>query len=100
MVSKGDANMYATFNRFELRITKNDALTGSHQGQCDSDIAYLRTKPYIARQLEQIKPETVVAELAEYGAWEPEELTDHDANLDRILWIACGNIAEECSADG
>ena len=24
-----------------------------------------------------------------------EELADHESNLDRLLWIACGDISEE-----
>ncbi len=92
--------MWATFNRFEIRVTKNDAISASHPGPCDADVAYLRTRPYIARQLRKLDPWKLAEELEEYGAWDTDQLADYDANLDRILWIACGNIAEECSADG
>lgn len=78
----------------ELNITLNEALTGAHSGQCDNDIAYLRTVPRIRRQLAKINPELLRKELKEYGAWDDEELADHDANLSRILWIACGDIVE------
>ena len=80
--------------RIELNITKAQAAIGSHQGQCDSDIAYLRTIPAIRRQLNKLDPALLYKELAEYGAWDDEELSDHDANLSRLLWIACGDIAE------
>ena len=30
-----------------------------------------------------------------YGAWDNEELSDHDANLKRLLWIMCGNLRED-----
>ncbi len=67
---------------------------GSHQGACDDDIAALRQVPAIRRQLDKIKPETLQAELREYGAWDDAELADHDANLSRILWLLCGDIVE------
>lgn len=78
----------------ELNITLNEARIGAHPGQCDDDIAYLRTVPRIRRQLAKIIPENLRRELKEYGAWDDDELTDHDANLSRILWIACGYIVE------
>jgi hypothetical protein len=39
-------------------------------------------------------PATLAAELREYGAWDDDELSEHDANLERILWLACGDISE------
>jgi hypothetical protein len=80
--------------RIELKLTKKEADIGSHPGPCDSDIAYLRTFPHIKRQLDKIDPESLKKELSEYGAWNDEELSNHDENLDRILWIACGDILE------
>jgi len=87
--------MYASFNRFELQITRDQALTGSHQGSCDDDIKALLTLPAIKRQFKKIDPEKVKEELKEYGAWNDEELKDVDQNQARILWIACGDIREE-----
>lgn len=88
--------MYAQFNYIgELQITKNQALFGSHKGACDDDIAELRNLPVIRRQLNKIDKSKLVLELSEYGAWEENELQDHESNLDRILWIACGNIIDE-----
>lgn len=77
-----------------VELTKDEAASGMHQGACDSDIAALRELPHIAAQLAQWEPKTLAAELNEYGAWEPEELADHDANLNRMLWLACGDINE------
>ena len=78
----------------ELNITKAQAAIGSHQGACDSDIAYLRTVPSIKRQLAKLNPETLRKELKDYGAWDEVELSDHDSNLTRWLWIACSDICE------
>ncbi len=83
-----------SLGRIELQITRAQAHTGSHQGQCDADIAELRRVPAIRRQLEKL-PAPLVAEcLREYGAWDDAELSDHDANLSRLLWVACGDIVE------
>lgn len=81
--------------RIELEITLPDAKSASHQGQCDDDVLELSKVPYIAEQLEKIDPKLLADELREYGAWDDEELADHAQNLQRILWLACGDIVEE-----
>lgn len=85
----------AYFNRFTIELTLDDAKTGRHQGRCDDDIAWLRTQERVQAELERIPADDLRAELKEYGAWDKQELADHDANLDRILWLACGNIIED-----
>lgn len=80
--------------KIELLITKHQARIGSHSGDCAQDIAYLRKYPRIRRQLAKLDPVVLALELKEYGAWDGVELADHDANLSRVLWIACGDIAE------
>jgi hypothetical protein len=79
----------------ELDIDPEDAATGYHMGQCDDDIAALRRKPYIAEQLSALSEDVVADVLREYGAWSAEDLASHDDNLSRLLWIACGDIADE-----
>lgn len=83
-----------SLGRIELKITKAQAESCSHPGPCDSDVADLRKAPAIRRQLDKLSPELVAECLREYGAWDAEELSDHDANLDRLLWIACCDLAE------
>jgi hypothetical protein len=87
--------MYALFNRFEIRMTLAQARSASHPGQCDADVAALARAPGIRRQLDALDPAHVRAELSEYGAWDDAELADHEQNLQRVLWLAAGNIAEE-----
>ena len=81
--------------RIELQITKNEARIGSHQGQCDADVLALSKTPRIRRQLAKLNPALVRDELREYGAWEEDELMDDAQNLQRLLWIACGDVAED-----
>lgn len=87
--------MYASFNRFEIQMTLKQARSASHQGQCDEDVKILLQDPKIIRQLDKIDPEKIAAELHEYGAWDEEELKDSQANRERIIWIAAGDIVEE-----
>lgn len=79
----------------ELLISKADAAKGSHQGKCDDDIQSLRHSPYIQAQLSVLDVNAVKSTLREYGAWDAIDLLDHDANLSRLLWIACGDIQDE-----
>ena len=86
--------MWTSFNRFELNITKAQVLGAYHWGAMDDDIAALAKVPGIARQLKKLDPDQVRAELAEYGAWNEEELQDHAENLQRVLWLAVCDIWE------
>jgi folate-binding Fe-S cluster repair protein YgfZ len=81
--------------RIELQMTAEQAASVSHQGRCDDDVKALRQVPKIRRQLDKIDPELLRAELKEYGAWDANELADHEDNLDRILWIPGCDIREE-----
>jgi hypothetical protein len=83
-----------SLGRIELNITRGQAESCSHPGPCDADVATLRKVPAIRRQLDKLAPELVRDCLREYGAWDADELADHDANLDRLLWVACCDIAE------
>jgi hypothetical protein len=84
--------------RIELRMTLAQAKSASHQGRCDEDVQALSEVPAIAKQLAAIDPATLRAELREYGAWSDEELSHHAANLQRILWLAAGDICDEHAA--
>ncbi len=78
----------------ELDIYPSHAEQAAHQGQCDQDVFWLSQLPYVKKQLAKIGKRELVKELTEYGAWEPGELADHAANLQRILWLACGDIVD------
>jgi hypothetical protein len=57
--------MWASFNRFELNITKAQVLNAYHSGAMDDDIAALAKVPGIARQLKKAGPGQVRLELAD-----------------------------------
>ena len=91
--------------RIELQMTFEQAESVSHSGQCDSDVLELSRVPEIREQLEKIDPAILSAELKEYGAWDETERADHEENIQRILWLAGGDIrdngkCEHSSTDG
>lgn len=94
---------WATFNRFELRLPGHAVIDCSHSGRCDDDVAHWT--PKIREQVERDgfanapTPESIRSELEEYGAWDAEELADDDANWQRLVWLAAGNIAENDAPD-
>lgn len=81
--------------RIELQMTLEQADSGSHPGPCNADVLALSKVPEIAKQLETIDADTLRKELKEYGAWSDTELADRAQNLQRVLWIACADIADE-----
>lgn len=80
--------------RIELNITKKIASNCSHSGSCDNDVLQSLQIAEIKRQLNKIPADLLASELKEYGAWDSEELLNHEDNKMRILWIACGDIAD------
>ena len=55
----------------------------------------LSKESHIAAQLAEINPVILVDVLREYGAWDDEELADHEQNLQRLLWSLAGDIVGE-----
>lgn len=80
--------------RIEFQIP-GECVTDCHQpGSNDAAVSFWRRQSEVVHALADIHPDTLVDELREYGAWDDEELLDHGDNLDRILWLACGDISE------
>jgi hypothetical protein len=77
-----------------IEMTIDQAESASHQGDCDEDIAELLKVPKIAAQLDKIGQEQIALALKEYGAWDTEELSDHEQNRRRALWSACCDVKE------
>lgn len=83
------------FNHVALRVRTSDALDMTQPGPADDTVAYYVQQPYYTRQFAEMRPEDVRDELAEYGAWDAEDLADDAYNLHRLLWIAAGNVREQ-----
>ncbi len=82
--------------RIEIEMSCDEARSASHQGRCDDDVLALSEMPAIAAQLAALDPADVRRELDGYGCWDDQELADHQQNLQRVLWLAAGDVAEEC----
>ena len=80
--------------RLELQLTLEQARRGYHSGACDNDILELSRDPAISSQLLAFSPKLVADALQEYGGWTPAQLSNHADNLERLLWIACGDIVD------
>ena len=80
--------------RINLQMTKAQAQSAMHPGDCEHDVRALMQEPKIARQLRKLNPEDVKRELDGYGAWDDDELADHEMNLVRLVWLAAGDILE------
>lgn len=100
---KPEALYWASFNRFEFRLPGECVTDCSASGAVDEAVAY-----WVPRIQEQVQkdafrnaptPEAIRAELAEYGAWDENELADDAQNWHRLVWIAAGNISEDEKPD-
>lgn len=78
--------------RIEFQMTREQAESVSGPGPADDNVAAL--VPELAAVLAKIEPATLAAELKEYGAWDAAELSDHRANLARLVWLAGCDIRE------
>jgi hypothetical protein len=92
--------MRALFERFTIDMTLDQARSASHPGPCDREVDALLKTRSIFTQLLKLNSNAVVAELEEYGAWSPEELTHYHDNLRRLVWLAACNIVEEFESLG
>lgn len=88
------AGCFCGLRGFEIEMTVEQAKSGSHQGACDEDVVELLKVPAIAAQLDTFGPDKIRAALAEYGAWDDEELQDDAQNRARALWSACCDAKE------
>lgn len=80
---------------YSIELPEDVARNCSHSGPCDEDANRAMELPEVKAELAKIDPEQLRKELKEYGAWDDAELADHQTNLERILWIAAGNIMDE-----
>lgn len=78
-----------------LSIMSRDVASVPTFGSADDAIEAIARLPYIVLQTAKWDAEVLAAELAEYGAWDESQLSNHDENILRMLWIACGDIQQE-----
>lgn len=88
--------MEAPFNYIteSLNITKAVANECSRSGNNEYSVNYYMNLPKYKKQLLKLDKEQVRNELNDLGAWEDDELKNHEDNLQRLFWLACGNIMD------
>ena len=63
--------------------------------ECSAAGAVDEAVAYWIKELDFDVPEPQAARwLKEFGAWDEEELANHDDNVQRVLWLACCDIKE------
>jgi len=88
--------MQAPFNYIteSLNITKAVANECSRSGNNEYSVNYYMNLPKYKKQLLKLDKEQVRQELNDLGAWEDDELKNHEDNLQRLFWLSCGNIMD------
>ena len=88
--------MIAPFNYITetLNITKSVANECSQSGDNEYSVNYYMNLPKYKKQLLKLDKEQVRKELNDLGAWDDNELENHNDNLQRLFWISCSNIVE------
>ena len=88
--------MEAPFNYIteSLNITKAVANECSRSGNNEYSVNYYMNLPKYKKQLLKLDKEQVRQELNDLGAWEDDELKNHEDNLQRLFWVSCGNISD------
>jgi hypothetical protein len=86
--------IYASLDYFDLYFTRQDVNSMPLSGACDDTVNAIAKKAYIVRQFATIDNDKLIKELTGYGAWDETELQDKQANIERIIWIACSDIKE------
>jgi hypothetical protein len=80
-----------SFNCVKVTMDVQTARNCSHAGPCDTDVVQALEDGDIRIDG---TPDDIRRELKEYGAWDSMELSDHEANLRRFVWIAACDIIE------
>jgi len=81
--------------QIEIQIPLEWAESTHHSGHCDNDVLAVSQEGFIKDFTSALNPDIVRNVLDEYGTWDDEELKDKEENIQRLLWIACGDIAEQ-----
>jgi len=78
----------------DLSAELRDALTDCGKpGDASEAVAFVRSQFNVTGDAESCRKF-----LSGYGAWDDDELSDHDANLNRLVWLAGCNLRESGEA--
>lgn len=80
--------------RLHLTLSEDQVSTCAHSGDCEADVRWTLAEDDIESQVAEWDPGDLKRELREYGAWDDEELSDHEMNIVRMLWLAANDCRE------
>lgn len=81
----------------QVRMPRAMARDMSHAGDCMPEVQKWYDR--LREQLQDVPDDLLALCLKQYGAWSDGELTDHDMNLKRMLWIAACHTEESGRCD-
>jgi hypothetical protein len=84
-----------SLGRIEFQMTLEQAEMVPLMGQADNLVKALSEIKEVTDQLDKYTPELIAECLSEYGAWDDEQLKDHEQNIQRLLYIAACDIQEQ-----
>lgn len=79
----------------ELEFSRDEFGSVPNSGPADDAVAELAEKQNIGEEFAKYSDENISECLEEYGAWTRDELKDRQANIERLIWIACLDLREE-----
>jgi hypothetical protein len=83
------------YSHIELEIPRACIEDCSGPGDASDAVTYWLKRPEIATQFDGLTLLDTARMLYGYGAWEAEELADRDTNIQRLLWLACGQLYDD-----
>ena len=84
-----------SLGRIEIAMTEKQSEMVPLSGDAEEGVLALSKEPEIKAQMDKIKPKLLAECLSEYGAWDEEQLKDHEQNIQRLLWLAASDIQEQ-----
>ena len=79
-------NKYDEFEQTDL--PENFTESCYHSGSCDSDVEEF------SKMFKVPDKEYLSEFLSQYGAWDIEELKDHEENVRRLIWLMAGDFTD------
>lgn len=92
--TSGGGMRWVSSNRYEFQLRQSEVDSLPQSGAADDAVEALATNPEVRARMAHISPESLAAELKEYGAWDETELADHEQNIRRALWIGALDVRE------
>ena len=95
MANKNPRWYTSSSGRIEFQMTLEQARSVSHPGPCDKDVELLSEQEDIKAITDNFDRDILKGDVREiFVDATEEELDNHEINIQRLLWIAGGDIAE------